>query len=57
MVLTSHILNVGVEVSWRQGSYTGVEGSVVSVCALKQEQTQRGFAVSIAIPDNAGMYA
>ena len=52
--MLTHTSTVGVEVNWAQGSYVGVEGGVVSVCATKLQQTQRGFDVTIIAPDNPG---
>jgi hypothetical protein len=42
-------------VNWVEVAYTGSEGSVVNVCALHREETQRDFTVNVTIPNTPGM--
>ena len=46
--------NVGVEVNWEQATYSGNEGSVVSVCARHLQQTQRDFTINIMASNSSG---
>ena len=40
-------LDVGVVVNWEQTQYSTTEGSVLSVCAVQLEPTEKGFGVVI----------
>ena len=45
---------IGVIVNWEQEQYSTSEGSLVTVCAVQPQPTERDFLVNINVPPNSG---